>query len=203
MGNCRYAANLLSTYRRYVAVVDPEPGGKLDELRPFLNINPEDFPLIVAWLLAALRPRGPYPILVPTGVTGTGKTAFSNLLLQLVDPNSAEVQPPPRDLDDFYVAALNRHCLGFDNISRLSLPMSDAFCRMATGAGNVRRKFHTRHEQTRYPKMARPQILNGIAEFVTQPDLQSRALIINLEQKLDMSSMQNLKSCALAFLALY
>jgi hypothetical protein len=48
----------------------PRPGGKLDELKPFLNIDPDDFPLVIAWLLAALRPLGPYPLLVPIGVTG-------------------------------------------------------------------------------------------------------------------------------------
>src|SRR6476661_5352892 len=106
------------------------------------------------------------------------KPPLPHVLLQLFDPNSADVQPPPKDPDE-YVAALNRHGLGFDNISRLALGMSDALCRMSTGAGMVRRQFHTRQEQVRFPKMARPQILNGIAEFITQPDLQSRALVLS------------------------
>ena len=43
----------------------PERGGSLDDLRPFLNVaNDEEFALMVMWHLAAMRPRGPYPILV-------------------------------------------------------------------------------------------------------------------------------------------
>src|SRR6185369_5743038 len=37
----------------------PERGGSIELLKPFLNLsNDNDFVLIVAWLLAALQPRG-------------------------------------------------------------------------------------------------------------------------------------------------
>src|SRR5439155_20192661 len=43
----------------------PERGGSIEALRSFLNLsNHNDFVLVVAWLLAALRPSGPYPVLV-------------------------------------------------------------------------------------------------------------------------------------------
>jgi hypothetical protein len=35
-----------------------EPGGSIDELRPFCNIDKSNFVLVVAWLPAALRSRG-------------------------------------------------------------------------------------------------------------------------------------------------
>jgi hypothetical protein len=42
----------------------PEQGASIEALNSFLNLSsPNDFVLIVAWLLAALRPRGPYPLL--------------------------------------------------------------------------------------------------------------------------------------------
>src|SRR5437763_10379412 len=42
----------------------PQRGGSIEALGQLLNIsNPDDFTLVVAWLLAALRPRGPYPLL--------------------------------------------------------------------------------------------------------------------------------------------
>src|SRR6516165_2350502 len=42
----------------------PERGGSIEALRPFLNLsNWNDFVLVVAWLLAALRLTGPYPLL--------------------------------------------------------------------------------------------------------------------------------------------
>src|ERR1700738_4634055 len=41
----------------------PEPGGSIEALNSFLNLpSSNDFVLIVAWLLAALRPRGTYPL---------------------------------------------------------------------------------------------------------------------------------------------
>jgi hypothetical protein len=54
----------------------PEPGGSIEALNPFLNLpSRNDFVLIVAWLLAALRPRGPYPLLAISGEQGSAKTA--------------------------------------------------------------------------------------------------------------------------------
>jgi hypothetical protein len=45
----------------------PEPGGSIEALLPFLNLpSRNDFVLVVAWLLATLRPSGPYPLL-PAG----------------------------------------------------------------------------------------------------------------------------------------
>ena len=42
----------------------PQRGGKIASLRRFLNVRDEtDFALAVAWLLAALRDVGPYPVL--------------------------------------------------------------------------------------------------------------------------------------------
>ena len=49
----------------------PERGTSIDALRPFLNVRDEnDSTLVVAFLLAALRDRGPYPILVLNGEQG-------------------------------------------------------------------------------------------------------------------------------------
>ena len=55
-------------------IPDPVPGGKIDELRKHLHVDDTTFVLIVSWLLAILRGRGPYPILAFTGEQGTGKS---------------------------------------------------------------------------------------------------------------------------------
>jgi len=41
----------------------PERGGTVMQLRSFLNVDDTSWKLIVGWLVAALRPRGPYPLL--------------------------------------------------------------------------------------------------------------------------------------------
>ena len=75
----------------------PQRGGSIDELRPFLTIaNEEDFMLIAAYLAAALRSRGPYPILAFVGEGGTAKTSTARLLRSLIDPHAAKVRRPPQ-----------------------------------------------------------------------------------------------------------
>jgi hypothetical protein len=50
----------------------PEKGGSIDDLRQFLNLRDDnDFVLIVAWLLAAFRPQGPYAVLAVSGGQGS------------------------------------------------------------------------------------------------------------------------------------
>jgi hypothetical protein len=76
----------------------PERGGSIQALRQFLNLSSEnDFVLVIAWLLAALRPAGPYPVLAISGEQGSAKTVLSKLVRALVDPNMAPVRALPRE----------------------------------------------------------------------------------------------------------
>jgi hypothetical protein len=53
----------------------PERGGAISELRRFLNVASDgDFLLVVAWLLAGLRDRGPYPMIALSGEQGSAKS---------------------------------------------------------------------------------------------------------------------------------
>jgi putative DNA primase/helicase len=53
---------------------EPEPGGSIDQLRPFLNFGHDsDLILLVGVLLKAFYPVGPTPVLVLRGPEGTGK----------------------------------------------------------------------------------------------------------------------------------
>jgi hypothetical protein len=64
----------------------PEAGSLIEELWHFINVKDEsDFMLVVAWLVAALRQRGPFPVLVVSGEAGTGKSLFSRIVRSLVD----------------------------------------------------------------------------------------------------------------------
>ena len=52
----------------------PERGGSIEALQSFLNLsNQNEFVLVVAWLLAALRSSGPYPLLAISGEQGSAK----------------------------------------------------------------------------------------------------------------------------------
>src|SRR5262249_41927554 len=59
----------------------PERGGSVEALNSFVNLQSRnDFVLVVAWLLAALRANGPYPLLAISGEQGSAKTLLSKLL---------------------------------------------------------------------------------------------------------------------------
>jgi hypothetical protein len=69
------------------ALPAPVPGGSIEALRAFLNLRSDaDFVLAIAWALACLRDRGPYPVLVLSGEQGSAKSTFSAILRSLLDP---------------------------------------------------------------------------------------------------------------------
>lgn len=110
----------------------PAVDGSVESLRSFLNVSGDaDFVLVVAWALAVLRNRGPYPVIVLSGEQGSAKSTFSAILRALLDPNSAPLRALPREDRDLFIAACNGHVLTFDNVSGLPGWISDTLCRQA------------------------------------------------------------------------
>jgi len=159
----------------------PAPGGSVETLRAFLNLQSDtDFVLVVAWLLACLRNRGPYPVIVLSGEQGSAKSTFSAILRALLDPNTAPLRALPREDRDLFIAASNGHVLVFDNVSGLPAWISDTLCRLATGGGFAVRQLYTDQDEMLFDAV-RPVILNGIEDIVTRPDLADRAVFLTLE----------------------
>jgi hypothetical protein len=157
----------------------PQRGGSIEELASFLNLpSRNDFVLVVAWLLA-LRAGGPYPLLAISGEQGSAKTVLSKLLKDLVDPNVAPVRALAREERDLVIAANNSHILAFDNLSGLPHALSDAFCRVATGASFGLRQLYTDADEVLF-QAARPILLNGIDDVIGRSDLADRALFLTL-----------------------
>jgi len=157
----------------------PEPGECIETLHEFVNSDDADFNLFVAWLVASLRPRGPYPILVIGGEQGASKTTVSRLARGLVDPNVSPIRAAPKDDRDLLVAAVNSWVLALDNLSAVPAWLSDALCRIATGGGFSTRTLHSDRDETVFTA-TRPLILNGITDLAARPDLQDRALCLSL-----------------------
>ena len=159
----------------------PVAGGSIEELRPFLNVRSDnEFILTVAWMLAALRDRGPYPVLALFGEHGTAKSTFAKILRALIDPNTVPLRALPREDRDLFIAATNGHVLVFDNISSLADWISDTLCRLSTGGGFATRQLYTDQDEVLLNAI-RPAILNGIEEVVNRPDLADRAIFLTLE----------------------
>jgi hypothetical protein len=160
----------------------PERGGKIEALRPFFNLKTEaDFTVVVGFVLAALRSRGPYTILNPVGPPGAAKTRLLRLIRRLVDPHVAETTPLPSSGEDLFVSARNSFLLGFENVSRLSKAMSDHLCRMATGGSFRGRRRFTNSDENLH-RGGRPIAFEGINNVVTEADMLDRILAIEVER---------------------
>ena len=158
----------------------PLSGGNVNSLRRFLNLaSEENWVLLVSWLIATFRPTGPYPMLVLGGEQGTGKSTACRLLRRIVDPNIADLRSPPREVRDLMVAANNSWVIGFDNLSHITLWLSDALCRLSTGGGFSTRELYSDGSEVIF-NTTRPSIINGIDELATRSDLLDRAICITL-----------------------
>src|SRR5690606_22857722 len=159
---------------------EPRSGGSIEDLRPFVNVPDENaWRLLVAWLLAALRPTGPYPVLVLQGEQGSAKSTTARVLRALVDPSKAPIRTMPRDERDLMVAASNSWVIVLDNLSGIPNWLSDAICRLSTGGGFATRALYTDDEEAIF-EATRPVILNGIDDVVSRSDLLDRSLVLTL-----------------------
>jgi hypothetical protein len=170
--------------RGMLSLPDPEAGGVIELLRGYVNLDGDaqgeaDFKLVVAWLVGALRPRGPFPILLLNGEQGSGKTIVMRVLRALVDPNVSVARAAPRDERDLFIAAWNSWTLSLDNVSGIPEWLSDALCRLATGGGFVTRELHSDRDEIILDAW-RPIMANGIPDLGGRPDLGDRALAVTL-----------------------
>ena len=160
---------------------EPQRGGSVAVLRPYLNLHDDlDFVLVVAFLLATLRPSGPYPLLALTGEQGTAKSTTARLIKLLTDPSSVPLRSPPRSAKDLFIAATNGHLIAFDNLTRVSGELSDALCMLSTGGGFASRRLYSDGDEALFDA-CRPALLTGI-DIVTRSDLADRTVFIELRQ---------------------
>jgi hypothetical protein len=154
----------------------PAPGGRIDDLRPFLNCaSGEAFVLDVAWLVGCFS-HGPYPVLIQQAEEGSAKSTCSRVLRSLIDPNEIPLRSPPKEEGDVLIAAQNGWLVAYDNLSALASWLSDALCRLSTGAGLSKRQLYTDADEVLLAAK-RPAILTSIEELPERGDLLSRAII--------------------------
>jgi len=113
----------------------PDPKGRIADLRPLLNVDDDNWVLVITFLLFCLYPRHPHPVLFLTGEQGVGKSFAATLLKSLGDPGKAPLIPAVADLRNLAIQAQNRWIVAYDNLSYISVDQSDAVCRISTGGG--------------------------------------------------------------------
>ena len=165
----------------------PERGGSIDELRPFLQTGDDEslFRLIVGWIIAALRPSGPYPVLAIRGEHGAAKTTTAIVAKAFVDPSSGELgaipmlSRLPRKPEDFPPAIAGRHVIAGGNVSFIPNWLSDDLATLAVGGAWPMRVLYTNLDEL-VVNACRPILLEGIPDVVAQPDLADRTIAVGL-----------------------
>lgn len=162
------------------ALPDPVPGGNLALLRSLVNVGSDtDFVLLIAWLVGAFSPTGPYPLLILQGEQGSAKSTLAKTVRSLIDPGSPALRSAPREERDLMISAMSGWALVFDNLSEVRPSLSDALCRIATGGGFATRRLYANDEEMLFDA-TRPVVLNGIADLAVREDLASRAIVLSL-----------------------
>jgi hypothetical protein len=184
-------------FRRAVGMLPlptPVGGVNIATLRKYLNLTTakgavsadDKFVLIVCVMLAYMRARGPFPVLVLTGPEGTCKSTLAAITRALIDPNVSSLRALPREDRDLFIAATNSWVLAFDNVSYLPDWISDTLCRLATGGGFATRQLYSDSDEALFDA-TRPVVLNGIEDFVARPDLADRSVFLPQEPVADRS----------------
>jgi hypothetical protein len=158
----------------------PVRGGNLDRLHELLNVRDGNMPLVVGFLVAALFPNIPHPILLLRGLQGGAKSTTARFLGALIDPSPAQLRRAPRNEDQWVVAAAGSWVVPLDNISAIEVWFSDALCRSCTGDGDVRRRLYTDASLV-VLAYRRVVILTGIDVPALRGDLADRILPLELE----------------------
>lgn len=159
----------------------PQRGGSLDQLRALMNVSPESWPLVCGWLMCALCPDRPVPILMLSGEQGTGKSTAARLITGLIDPGPAMLRMPPRDLEQWALSAAGSWIVTLDNISTMPDFLSDALCRAVTGEGFVKRMLYS-DEGLSVTTFQRAIVLTSIDVAAMRGDLGERLLLVDLER---------------------
>ncbi|MGX5709267.1 bifunctional DNA primase/polymerase [Brucella lupini] len=157
----------------------PQSGGKLEILQSFLGLDDQNYRLLVAFLINALKPTGPYLIVLVEGEQGAGKSFFCEIVKRIIDPNQATRLRLPDKPQDLMIQAKEYRLLNFDNASGMSAEMSDSLCSLATGGGLAVRRLYSDGELY-VMSYSRPFVINGIGGYANRPDLMERAIPIKL-----------------------
>ena len=157
----------------------PTRGGSIELLRPYINVTDDGFPLMIAWLTAALRPAGPYPILCLQGEPASAKSTLATVLGLLIDPQTCPLLGEPASTRDLMVTAINGWLLAYDNITAIPDWLSDSLCRLVSGGGFAGRALFSNNERS-VIKAQCPVILSGIEDFVRKSDLVDRTVFLHM-----------------------
>ena len=167
------------------AIPDPvRDGDGLAALTGLLNTDDSTFRLLTGWMISALIPEIPHPILAFKGEQGTGKTTAARSVVQIIDPSPAPLRTAPRDVKQWVVVAAASWAVCLDNVNAISSWLSETLCRAVTGDGNVDRALYTDDDVT-VLAFRRVVMMTSIDAGDLDGDLAERLLLIELQPMQD------------------
>ena len=151
----------------------------------FKNLNvPEPMRnAVLAWAISRwVSPTSASPLLTVVGDAGSGKTTTAVRLQQLIDPmatmGSHEIilglPDSPEELD---MRTIGSSCVLYDNVSTISLKISNELCRISTGGGSIKRQLFTDQGLVVNSYM-RSQIMTAVELPIMRYDLQTRSIFV-------------------------
>lgn len=178
----RVATDAPVIFRRGVGQeLDMPKRGKLDDFCGFLNIQKDDMPFVLAWMVTAMYfPEKQCPILMIDGQAGSGKSSAITTVMSTIEPKVAMIGGLPKSEDDLVAATYSAGAASFDNLSTIA-KMSDQLCRLSTGGGLSKRRLYTDNESVNYRAM-KPLLLGGIDPTFYKQDLSERIMRVTLKK---------------------
>lgn len=162
----------------------PTQEGNYKKLDRYLNLSAPEKVILRGYLTYTLAHAKSsttnYVILVIQGDQGTGKSYLNKIIKLLIDPSSVIIMALPRNEKDLAIAAQNNHVICLDNIRNIKTWLSDLFCMTSTGGMSVSRQLYKDTDQT-ILNLHVALILNGIHDFIDQPDLAERVLCMRMK----------------------
>ncbi|NDG65134.1 MAG: ATP-binding protein, partial [Planctomycetes bacterium] len=162
------------------ALPTPITGGSLDSLRDLLNVSSTTWPILLGYMVTALIPEIPHPILMLGGGQGTGKSTAAKFICKLLDPSDAINKGQPRDPESWATMASNSWTILIDNVSSIPAWMSDSLCKAVTGDGFIKRALYTNNEPL-VLSFLRVIMLTSIDAGALRGDLGERLVLVDLE----------------------
>jgi hypothetical protein len=139
----------------------PVKGGKIADLREFVNVRDDEaFALFVGTLAGLFNTFGHYTNAIFCGPAGSGKTTATRVMRSLVDPHEI-MERRFRNQRDLLHGLGNSHLIALENVSEITPELSDTICALNTGTGYAERKYYNQGIEFQV-RGHHPFLINGI-----------------------------------------
>ncbi len=161
--------------------VDPEKEGDIRRILDFCKLPDNQLLLFLVTLVTCFIPRIAHPAIHVSGCQGAGKSVFTGLWKNLIDPSSVVLSTMPRKPEDLDLLLVRHYGLVLDNLSGLNADTCDRLCSFITGGVIEKRTLHTDLETT-ILKANSIVFFSSIGSLHSRPDMTERTIVFELER---------------------